>query len=124
MIDDLRTEFSAIPALPLLERVVATIDPVLLIGIASIRLMDHDPNKRRRGEPEARARYLSPRVSRRGAIELYFSRFASVPPQLRSCPVYLTYSLTQTLGHELYHHRLHNRRLSTDFRGRLTVTED
>jgi hypothetical protein len=106
-IEDLRRgEFASIPAKEILEQIVPLLRNDLLVGVRKIILLDHDYW----GKRPAMARYVPVRGTKLADIEIYFDRFKKVPKSLHTHRMYVAYTLTRSLGHEVYHHYVSGQR--------------
>jgi len=106
-IEDLRRgAFASIPAKEILEQIVPLLRKDLLVGVRKIILVDNDYWKKR----PAMARYIPVRGTKLADIEIYFDRITKVPKSLQFHRMYVTYTLTRSLAHEIYHHYVNGQR--------------
>ena len=98
------------PALDILESIVALIPNKYLHGIRSIVLFDEAYDSSR--DKIVGARYVSLSGTTRADIYIFFQRYDMFNEVLRENKIYLTYSLSKSLLHELYHHASYTLKLT------------
>lgn len=101
-IDDRREEFRWIPAVEILRSVIAHIPEKNIAGIRKIILFDQD-YKKDRGVTVG-ARYVPVSGAKTADVEIFFQWYSSLDKNLVKNKVYLTYTLSSSLIHELFHH--------------------
>src|SRR5882724_7536062 len=112
IIEDIRRRTPDVPAVECLARVVPLIPRDYRRGIRKIVLLDRDYRGLKAG-----GRYVPVRGTRSADIELFLDSYASLPESLRTDRIFVTFSLGQSLMHEIYHHRIRRvsgRQKSTD----------
>jgi hypothetical protein len=102
-IDDRRVTTSWVPAVQILEQVIPLMKHEHFAGIRSIVLLDTDYHANRQ-VAKASGRYCPIQGTRAADIEMYFAHFSSLPEEVKANPMVLTYFITETLMHEVYHH--------------------
>ncbi len=102
-IDDRRVTTSWIPVVQILEEVIPLFKKEHLAGIRSIILLDDD-YRAGRHVPAAAGRYCQIQRSRAGDIEIFLAHLSTLPGELQTNRMLLTYLMTETLAHEVYHH--------------------
>ncbi|HZA53218.1 MAG TPA: hypothetical protein VE616_03125 [Candidatus Udaeobacter sp.] len=106
-IEDLRHgEFASIPAKEILDQIIPLLRTEIFRGVRKIVLLDQDYW----GKRPAMARYIPVRGTKLADIEIYFDRFTKVPKPLQTHRMYVAYTLTRSLGHEIYHHYVNGQR--------------
>ena len=108
-IDDRRVTSSWVPAVQVLEQIIPLMRKEHFAGIRSIVLLDHDYHANRR-VARASGRYCPTQGTRAADIEMYFDHFSSLPEEVKTNRMVLTYFITETLMHEVYHHVVRGQR--------------
>ncbi len=102
-IDDRRVTSSWVPAAQVLEQIIPLMRQEHFAGIRSIVLLDNDYHANRQ-VARASGRYCPMQGTRAADIEMYFGHFSSLPEEVKTNRMVLTYFITETLMHEVYHH--------------------
>jgi hypothetical protein len=99
-IEDRRQETMWINAKEILETIIPTLSAKNLVGIRKIVLLDNDYHRGEKGL----GRYLLHSGGTSADIEMYFDYYSSLPVEAQNSSIYLTYLISETLLHEIYHH--------------------
>jgi hypothetical protein len=102
-IEDRRVTSSWVPAVQILEEVIPLFRQEHFGGIRRIVLLDHDYHANRR-VARASGRYCPIKGTKAADVEIYFSHLSTLPEEVKTNQMLLTYLITETLMHEIYHH--------------------
>lgn len=102
-IEDRRVTSSWVPAVQVLEEVIPLFRQEHFVGIRRIVLLDDDYHANRR-VARAAGRYCPIQGTKAADVEIYLGHLSTLPEEVKTKRMLLTYLITKTLMHEIYHH--------------------
>ena len=108
-IEDRRVNPSWVPAVQVLKEVIPLFKQEHFAGIRKIVLLDDDYHAKR-GVSKAAGRYCPIQGTRAADVEIYLGHLSTLPEELKGNRMLLTYLITETLMHEIYHHLVRGQR--------------